>query len=92
MSIVAPQICAGERISSSAIRAALEVGDLALANRLLGRPYSLLGCVVSGQQLGRTLGFPTANLQVPTEKFLPRSGVYSVRVTGPEFAEARSEC
>lgn len=89
VSIVAPQICAGERISSSAIRAALEVGDLALANRLLGRPYSLLGCVVSGQQLGRTLGFPTANLQVPTEKFLPRSGVYSVRVTGPEFAEAQ---
>jgi riboflavin kinase/FMN adenylyltransferase len=70
----------GERISSSTIRAALTEGDLHRANALLGRPYSLTGTVVKGQQLGRTIGFPTANLQVAAEKFLPRLGVYSVWV------------
>lgn len=72
----------GDRISSSAIRDALQEGDLAQANHLLGRAYTLVGEVVSGQQLGRVLGFPTANLKLPTEKFLPRRGVYSVRVMG----------
>jgi riboflavin kinase/FMN adenylyltransferase len=71
---------AGERISSSAIRHALQSGDLHYANRLLGRPYTLSGQVVQGQQLGRTIGFPTANLKLPPEKFLPRQGVYSVWV------------
>ncbi|NES05997.1 MAG: bifunctional riboflavin kinase/FAD synthetase [Okeania sp. SIO2F4] len=70
----------GERISSSIIRKALEEGDLKKSNRLLGRPYSLVGQVVQGQQLGRTLGFPTANLQLPPQKFLPRFGVYAVEV------------
>ncbi|MBD0269964.1 MAG: riboflavin biosynthesis protein RibF, partial [Cyanobacteria bacterium Co-bin8] len=72
----------GHRISSSRIRAALENADLATAEQLLGRPYGLTGRVVQGQQLGRTLGFPTANLKVPAEKFLPCNGVYSVRVFG----------
>jgi riboflavin kinase/FMN adenylyltransferase len=70
----------GERISSSAIRQALQEGNLTKANQLLGRPYSLVGQVVEGQQLGRTIGFPTANLKLPTEKFLPRQGVYCVWV------------
>lgn len=70
----------GDRISSSAIRQALQDGELATANQLLGRPYTLIGKVVHGQQLGRTIGFPTANLQPPPEKFLPRQGVYSVYV------------
>ncbi|MBD1869780.1 bifunctional riboflavin kinase/FAD synthetase [Cyanobacteria bacterium FACHB-471] len=70
----------GERISSSAIRQALQEGNLAKANQLLGRPYSLVGQVVEGQQLGRTIGFPTANLKLPAEKFLPRQGVYCVWV------------
>jgi riboflavin kinase/FMN adenylyltransferase len=78
--IVSLQLCQGERISSSCIRQSLSQGDLERANRLLGRPYSLRGLVVKGQQLGRTLGFPTANLQLPSEKFLPRQGVYCVRV------------
>jgi riboflavin kinase/FMN adenylyltransferase len=69
-----------QRISSSAIRKALLTGEVAFAQQLLGRPYSLEGLVVSGQQLGRTLGFPTANLQVHAHKFLPRSGVYAVQV------------
>lgn len=71
---------ASVRISSSCIRQALEQGDLPHAQTLLGRPYALTGCVVKGQQLGRTIGFPTANIQLPPEKFLPRQGVYAVRV------------
>ncbi len=72
----------GDRISSSAIRQALQQGDVELANRLLGRPYALVGDVEYGQQVGRTLGFPTANLRLPAEKFLPRFGVYAVSVIG----------
>ena len=69
-----------QRISSSAIREALRQGDVGFAHQLLGRAYTLEGVVVKGQQLGRTLGFPTANLQVNAHKFLPRSGVYAVWV------------
>ena len=68
------------RISSSAIRQALLDGEVATAAALLGRPYSLVGTVRQGQQVGRQLGFPTANLLLPTEKFLPRLGVYAVWV------------
>ncbi|MEG4496202.1 bifunctional riboflavin kinase/FAD synthetase [Microcoleus sp. F10-C6] len=71
----------GDRISSSAIREGLTSGDLTRANQLLGRPYSLVGTVVGGQRLGRTIGFPTANIELPPEKFLPRFGVYAVRVS-----------
>ena len=70
----------GDRISSSRIREALQTGELSEATQLLGRPYTLIGTVVEGKQLGRTIGFPTANLLVPEEKFLPRTGVYSVWV------------
>ncbi len=80
VSIVPLHTCEGERISSSSIRQAIEQGDLQRALVLLGRPYTLLGTVIVGQQLGRTIGFPTANLQLPPEKFLPRLGVYAVRV------------
>ncbi|NJO41264.1 MAG: bifunctional riboflavin kinase/FAD synthetase [Cyanobacteria bacterium CRU_2_1] len=75
----------GERISSSAIRHALEQGDLQRANHLLGKSYALIGQVMHGQQLGRTIGFPTANLKLPPEKFLPRQGVYSVWVSSSEW-------
>lgn len=68
------------RVSSSLIRQALTEGDMATANAMLGRAYSLIGKVVPGQQLGRTIGFPTANLALPDEKFLPRFGVYTVEV------------
>ncbi|HEX2493941.1 MAG TPA: riboflavin biosynthesis protein RibF, partial [Steroidobacter sp.] len=53
----------GERVSSSLVRAALEVGDMARAAKLLGRPYRMTGKVVRGANLGRKLGFPTANLR-----------------------------
>jgi riboflavin kinase / FMN adenylyltransferase len=68
------------RISSSLIRQALLDGRVERANFMLGRPYQLIGKVVTGQQLGRTIGFPTANLQLPADKFLPRYGVYAVEV------------
>jgi len=70
----------GERISSSIIRELLQRGDIQRANHLLGRCYSLVGPVVAGQKLARQLGFPTANIQLPQEKFLPRFGVYAVQV------------
>ncbi|MCU0523937.1 MAG: bifunctional riboflavin kinase/FAD synthetase [Elainella sp. Prado103] len=72
------------RISSSRIREALRQGDIAQANQLLGRPYQLVGEVVTGRQLGRTIGFPTANLKLPEDKFLPCCGVYSVWVSAAE--------
>lgn len=70
----------GEPISSSKIRRALAQGDVASAARGLGRPYSLEGTVVEGDRLGRTLGFPTANLD-PDEpdKMIPLEGIYAVR-------------
>ena len=68
----------GHKISSSLIRRALKEGDVAAAARLLGRPYRLSGKIIKGQQLGRKLGFPTANIDVDPLKILPR-GVYAVR-------------
>ncbi len=68
------------RISSSLIREILASGDIEQANQLLGRPYTLVGTVIKGQQLGRTIGFPTANLELPKDKFLPHKGVYAVRI------------
>ena len=70
------------RISSSRIRQALTDGELDTANHLLGRSYTLTGQVMPGKQLGRTIGFPTANLKLPSDKFIPRQGVYSVKVFG----------
>jgi len=70
-----------EVISSSAIRAALERGDLAFAQAALGRPYAVLGPVVRGRGLGRELGFPTANIGTAGLQ-LPPDGVYAVRVRG----------
>ncbi|MDX2272239.1 MAG: bifunctional riboflavin kinase/FAD synthetase [Cyanobacteriota bacterium] len=67
----------GERVSSSRIRIALTQGEVPLARDLLGRPYRLVGEVVAGDQRGRQLGFPTANLCLPPEKFLPSDGVYA---------------
>ena len=83
VTIVPLETFQGHRISSSAIRQAIQTGDLPAAERMLGRPYSLVGQVVMGQQVGRTIGFPTANLQLPANKCIPRAGVYSVRVALP---------
>jgi len=70
----------GERISSSAVRAALQAGEFPRAERLLGRRYAISGRVVHGARLGRELGFPTAN--IPLRRRPPLSGIYVVHVTG----------
>ena len=67
-------------ISSSAVRASLALGCVSDAANLLGRPYSLTAPVVHGKALGRTLGYPTLNQDVPTEKLMPKSGIYATRV------------
>ncbi len=71
----------GKRISSTAIRQALEVGDLDQAKLFLGRPYSVCGRVVRGDGRGRQIGFPTANIQLFRKKS-PLHGVFAVTVAG----------
>lgn len=68
-------------VSSTRIRQALEQGDIATATHFLGSPYSLTGRVVMGDKIGRTLGYPTANLEVENKnKLIPEDGIYSVTV------------
>lgn len=68
----------GAEVSSSAVRRLLAAGDAEAAARLLGRPYELGGTVVAGRQVGRRLGYPTANLRpASAEKLLPAAGVYA---------------
>lgn len=68
-------------VSSTKIRQAIELGDITLANKMLGYPYSVSGKVVSGDKLGRTIGYPTANLHIDDPyKQLPAHGVYACRV------------
>ncbi len=74
----------GERVSSTRIRQALSQGDLELAARLLGRPYDMCGRVAHGDQRGRTIGFPTANIHLH-RRVTPVYGVYAVLLSGPEL-------
>ena len=74
----------GEVVSSTLIREAVNQGDIARANRLFGREYAAMGVVVEGRRLGRTIGFPTANVDVG-EIQMPPNGVYAVRVLGHRF-------
>jgi riboflavin kinase/FMN adenylyltransferase len=71
---------AGSRISSSRIGACVEAGQVAEAARLLGRPYAVPGTVAPGDQVGRTLGFPTANVRWEPGRLLPANGVYVARL------------
>jgi riboflavin kinase/FMN adenylyltransferase len=78
--VIAPVEQGLEPVSSSAIRRALEHGDVDGAARALGRPYGMRGAVVRGDGRGRQLGFPTANLRIPhADKLVPRQGVYAAR-------------
>ncbi|CAA7602534.1 FAD synthetase/riboflavin kinase [Acididesulfobacillus acetoxydans] len=79
VSVLQAQAVKGKVISSSAIRRALSAGDISLAREMLGRCPCLCGKVVSGEQRGRQLGFPTANLLVPPGLMWPKRGVYAVR-------------
>ena len=67
-------------VSSSRVRKALLAGDVHSANQLLGHHYSISGKVVKGKQLGRSLGFPTANLEIEPFKLIPCNGIYAVKV------------
>jgi len=78
----------GERVSSTRIREALENANFAEAEGLLGRPYSISGKVIYGRQLGRTIGTPTANLELRRLR-APLSGVYVVEVSGAGLEAAK---
>ena len=70
----------GERVSSTRVRQAIRDGNMKAASAMLGREYTILGTVIEGRQLGRTIGFPTANLRAHNEQ-LPCDGVWAVEVT-----------
>lgn len=79
--IVEPLYENGVKVSSTYIRAGLEKGDIALVTSLLGRPYEVEGIVVSGDGRGRTIGFPTANIDVTDPYVMPRLGVFGITGT-----------
>jgi len=78
---IAPVLLDGERVSSTRVRAALADGDFGAATRLLGRPYAIAGTVVHGRELGRKLGYPTANLRLGG-RTPPLRGIFATRVHG----------
>jgi len=84
---VPPFTIAGQRVSSSMVREALANGNLPYATELLGRPYRMSGKVIEGKRLGRTLGFPTANLALH-RRVIPMMGIFAVRVSGAELNNA----
>lgn len=88
VTVVPPVILNGEIISSTAVRRALAAGDMDKVTDLLGRHFSLAGIVVAGTGRGKTLGFPTANLDVPLEQAVPEDGVYATltEIEGKKFA------
>ncbi len=79
--VLPPVVDHGLRIGSGVIRTALAAPDLAIAARMLGRPYSMRGRVVAGDRLGRKFGFPTANIRLARRQ-TPIDGIFAVRVRG----------
>lgn len=77
VSVVDPVLVGDEKVSSSAVRRMVTAGDVAAAGEMLGYPFFVTGNVVHGDGRGRKLGYPTANLHIPTEKVVPDRGVYS---------------
>lgn len=69
-----------ERISSTGIRDLVEQGNLAKASQYLGRPFSIIGKVVHGKKIGKSIGFPTANIELEKDQVLPECGVYETVV------------
>jgi len=88
--VTQPVLLRGQVISSSQVRAALAEGNVAYAHDLLGKPYYVVGDVVPGDGRGRTIGIPTANLNVWHEQLLPKTGVYvsRARIGGEVFGAA----
>jgi riboflavin kinase/FMN adenylyltransferase len=81
--VVEPFLLDGRELHSSDIRRLLGEGDIPGANQQLGRPFVLRGTVEHGAEVGRGLGFPTANLAVQLNKLVPATGIYAVRVKSP---------
>ena len=80
----------GSLITTARIREALGTGDVVRANDWLGRRFSLSAEVVHGSRLGHTIGFPTANLGLPANQFVPMNGVYAAVVELPDGEERRA--
>lgn len=78
--VLEPVLSGGERVSSTRIRDLIRSGDLVSAREALGHPFLLTGTVVEGARLGRTLGYPTANLVPTTRQVVPANGIYACRV------------
>lgn len=78
--VVAEQVVEDVTVSSTHIRKLIAAGDVARANRFLGHPHMLTGIVTEGKQLGRTLGFPTANISLPDGLAIPKFGVYATKI------------
>lgn len=78
--VVSKQCIDEEKISSTQIRESIIKGDMAFANDMLGRPYSISGQIVHGNKIGRTIGMPTINIIPDDNKLLPPFGVYSAKV------------
>jgi riboflavin kinase/FMN adenylyltransferase len=88
--VIPEQVVSGHTVSSTEVRRALAAGEVARAAALLGRPYSFAGTVVRGDQRGRSIGFPTANVQPEhRHKLIPAPGVYAVRADA-EGADAQA--
>lgn len=79
--IVTPVLLDGKRVSSTDIRALISNGDVAAARKLLGQYYSIEGTVVEGRQIGRTIGFPTANIDYDRSMIIPKKGIYATLAT-----------
>lgn len=80
LEVIAPLLHDEDVVSSTRIRNALKDGEISEANKMLTRAYSLSGIVEHGRQIGRTIGFPTANLKFEEEKIIPNTGVYYTNV------------
>ena len=77
--IVSQRTQAGTRVSSTHIRSLLEQGEMEQVNLFLGHPHFLSGVVVEGRKLGRTIGIPTANVEIPAQLAVPKLGVYACK-------------
>jgi len=83
--VMDPVIIEEEIVSSSAIRYLIQEGNIEKANKFLGRPFTLSGKIIKGRQLGRTIGFPTINLDYSRRFIIPKGGVYYTQVNYKEI-------
>lgn len=85
---IAAQDIEDVNVSSTKIRKALASGDISTANEFLGEPFELSGTVVHGEEVGRSIGYPTANIEIESElKLIPKNGVYAVRAVLDDQSE-----